>query len=56
METRLRVLHCYIHPVLLYGNEAWTITSDHRKRLESCENVVLKANDEDSLGRQIVDQ
>ena len=37
METRLRVLHCYIHPVLLYGSEAWTITSHLRKRLESCE-------------------
>ena len=38
METRLRVLHCCIHPVLMYGSEAWTawsITSDLRKRLES---------------------
>ena len=42
METRLRVLHCCIHPVLLYGSEAWTITSDLRKRLDSCEMWFLR--------------
>ena len=42
METRLRVLHCYIHPVLMYGSEACSITSDLRKRLESCEMWFLR--------------
>ena len=42
LKTRLRVLHCYIHPVLMYGSEAWTITSDIRKRLESCEMWFLR--------------
>ena len=42
METRLRVLHCYIHPVLMYGSEAWTIASDLRKCLESCELWFLR--------------
>ena len=42
METRLRVLHCYIYPVLMYGSEAWSITSDMRKRLESCEMWFLR--------------
>ena len=42
METRLRVLNCYIYPVLMYGSEAWSITSDMRKRLESCEMWFLR--------------
>ena len=42
MKTRLRVLNCYIHPVLTYGSEAWAITSDMRKRLESCEVWFLR--------------
>ena len=44
METRLRALRCYIHPVLMYGSEAWSITSYLRKRLESCEMWFLKAD------------
>ncbi|XP_071959530.1 uncharacterized protein [Antedon mediterranea] len=42
METRLRVLNCYIYPVLMYGSEAWSITTDLRKRLESCEMWFLR--------------
>jgi len=42
MKTRLRVLDCYIHPVLSYGSEAWAITSEMRKRLESCEVWFLR--------------
>ena len=42
METRLRVRHCYIYPVLTYGSEAWSITSDLTKRLESCEMWFLR--------------
>ena len=41
-EAGLRVLHCYIHPVLMYGSEAWSITSDLRKRLDSCEMWFLR--------------
>ena len=37
MKTRICVLNCYIYPVLLYGSEAWSITSDMRRCLESCE-------------------
>ena len=37
MRTRIRVLQCYVHPVLMYGSEAWTITTDMKKRLDSCE-------------------
>ena len=42
METRLRVLNCYIYPVLMYGGETWAITSNMRKRLESCEMWFLR--------------
>ena len=37
IRTRMRVLYCYVHPVLMYGSEAWTITTDMKKRLASCE-------------------
>ena len=37
MKVRLRVLDCYVYPVLMYGSEAWSITSDMKRRLESCE-------------------
>lgn len=42
LETRLRVLHCYIVPVLTYGCEAWSITSYTRSILESCEVWFLR--------------
>ena len=42
MKSRLRVLNCYVYPVLIYGCEAWTLTSDLRKRLESCEVWFLR--------------
>ena len=37
MKVRFRVLDCYVYPVLMYGSEAWSITSDIERRLESCE-------------------
>ena len=42
MRTRMRVLNCYIYLVLLYGSETWSITSDMRKHLESCEMWFLR--------------
>ena len=42
MRTRIRVLNCYVYPVLLYGSETWSITSDMRKHLESCEMRFLR--------------
>ncbi len=42
LNTRLRVLNCYIYPVLMYGSEAWSLTSDMKKRLESCETWFLR--------------
>ena len=43
MKRRLLVLNCYVYPVIMYGCEAWTLTSDLRKRLESCEVWFLRS-------------
>ncbi|CAH2241180.1 jg3246 [Pararge aegeria aegeria] len=37
IPLRIRLLHCYIWPILLYGCEAWTIKEDLRKRIEAFE-------------------
>ena len=37
VRTRIIVLNCYIYPVLMYGSETWTLASDTKKRLDSCE-------------------
>ena len=42
MKIRIRVLDCYVYPVLMYGSEAWSITSDIERRLESCEMWFLR--------------
>jgi len=42
MKVRFRVLDCYVYPVLMYGSEAWSITSDIKSRLESCEISFLR--------------
>ena len=42
LKTRMWVLKCYVYPVLLYGSETWSITSDMRKHLESCEMWFLR--------------
>ena len=34
MKVRFRVLDCYVYPVLMYGSEAWSITSDRKDRGE----------------------
>ena len=35
--SRIRVLDCYVYPVLMYGSAAWSITSGIKRRLQSCE-------------------
>ena len=42
VKVRFRVLVCYVYPVLMYGSEAWSITSDIQRRLESCEMWFLR--------------
>jgi len=37
LETRKRVLECYVKPILMYGCECWTITPSMQKKLESVE-------------------
>ena len=42
LNTRMRILECYVYPVLMYGSESWTISSSMKKRLESCELWFLR--------------
>ncbi|GFO27285.1 RNA-directed DNA polymerase from mobile element jockey [Plakobranchus ocellatus] len=42
IETRKRVLQCYIEPVLMYGYEAWTISKQIQNRLEATEMWFLR--------------
>ena len=42
IETRKRVLRCYIEPVLLYGCEAWTLSSQAEKQLMAVEMWFLR--------------
>ena len=42
IKTRMRVLKCYVWPVLLYGAETWTISKEMRKKLEAAEMWFLR--------------
>lgn len=37
LELRIRILRCYVFPVLLYGCESWTIDATTEKRIEAFE-------------------
>ncbi|XP_069364153.1 uncharacterized protein [Maniola hyperantus] len=37
LKLRIRLLQCYIWPVVLYGCEAWTLVEDLRKKIEAFE-------------------
>lgn len=37
LPTRVRLLRCYVFPVLLYGAETWTVTEAASKRLDAFE-------------------
>lgn len=37
LDTKVRLLRCYIFPVLLYGVESWTLTEATTKKLEAFE-------------------
>ena len=37
LETKKRLLKCYIRSILLYGSECWTISTKMRERLEAAE-------------------
>ncbi|GFS22584.1 endonuclease-reverse transcriptase [Elysia marginata] len=42
IQTRKRVLRCYIEPILLYGCEAWTISKQIEAKLEATELWFLR--------------
>ncbi|XP_045783253.1 uncharacterized protein LOC123879530 [Maniola jurtina] len=37
LKLRIRLLQCYIWPVVLYGCEAWTLVEDLRKKIDAFE-------------------
>ena len=42
IHTRKRTLECYIEPILMYGCEAWTISKQAQKKLETVEMWFLR--------------
>ncbi len=42
INTKARVLKCYVWSVLLYGSECWTINKEMEKRLEATEMWFLR--------------
>ncbi|GFR64083.1 endonuclease-reverse transcriptase [Elysia marginata] len=42
IQTRKRVLQCYIKPILLYGCKGWTISKQIEAKLEATEMWVLR--------------
>ena len=42
LQTRIRIVRCYVFPVLLYGHEGWTLTKTLEKKLEAFEMWVYR--------------
>ena len=42
METKIRVLQCYMWSVSLYGCETWTVSKTVQKRLQAAEMLFLR--------------
>ncbi len=42
LPTKLRLLHCYIHSILTYGSESWTLTTRDKGRLDATEKWFLR--------------
>ena len=42
LNTRLRVMKCYVWPTLFYGAETWTITKSLMSRLDAFEKWVYR--------------
>ena len=42
MKTKLRVLECYVIPILIYSSECWTISDNMKKKVEATELWFLR--------------
>ncbi|RUS70812.1 hypothetical protein EGW08_021432 [Elysia chlorotica] len=42
IQTRKRILQCYIEPILMYGCEAWTVSKQIEKKLKAIERWFLR--------------
>ena len=52
MAVRIRVLKCYVWSTLLYGCEAWTLSSVMMKKLEAFETWLYRKNVKNIMERQ----
>ena len=37
LDIRKQILDCYVKPILIYGSESWTISSQAVQRLQAAE-------------------
>ena len=37
VHIKIKILHCYVYPILTYGSECWTISPPMKKKLEAAE-------------------
>ena len=51
ISTRLRVLECYVLPVLKYVSEKWTVSKEMEKRINAAEIWFLAESFENRLGK-----
>ena len=42
IRTRMRVLKCYVHPILQYGCETWTLNAELRRAINAFEMWCLR--------------
>jgi hypothetical protein len=42
LELRMRIVRCYIFPVLMYGCESWTLNETEEKRIEALEMYIYR--------------
>ena len=52
LNTRKRILQCYVWSTLLYGTETWTITKVMKTRLEAFELWAYKKDSENIMDRE----
>jgi hypothetical protein len=58
LDLKMRIVRCYVFPVLLYGMEAWTLTNATERRLQAFElwvyRKILKIHWTDRVQNEVV--
>ncbi|KAF6214379.1 hypothetical protein GE061_009119 [Apolygus lucorum] len=42
LDMKMRIVRCYVYPVLLYGAESWTLSEDAERRIQAFEMWVYR--------------